>query len=241
MVKDPFEVLGVAADATLTQAEAAYRRLVQLFHPDRLQGLRQDVQAEAEQRLREVNEAMRVVRARFGRQPVYAPGHEPPPGPPPAPGGPGIPVRATRADPGSPAWVPSDSATDAEAKLYDVELRAVDGSPFHVAWGGRHAAALLAALRHAHRPDGPIRQVEWGTYEVVLDGAATRRLLSSVLSDNQWPDEKAVVVQAAAEVDARLPVPAGTAAAEAVRAVNLGTVLELLDDRRSYSVLADVY
>src|SRR5207248_10536574 len=80
-----------------------------------------------------------------------------------------------------PAPAPSDAATDAEGRVYDVELQDVDDSNFHLRWGGPHAAAVLAALRHAHRARGPIRQVEWGSYEAVLDGGAARRLLSSLL------------------------------------------------------------
>ena len=82
-----------------------------------------------------------------------------------------------------PAPAPSDGATYAEGRIYDVELHDLDDRSFHVRWGGEHAAAVLAALRHGHRARGPIRQVEWGSYEALLDGAAAKRLLTSVLSD----------------------------------------------------------
>jgi DnaJ like chaperone protein len=59
---DPFRVLGLEPDASLAEARAAYRRLAELYHPDRLRGLRQDVQAEGAQRMREVSGAMKAIR-----------------------------------------------------------------------------------------------------------------------------------------------------------------------------------
>jgi len=133
-----------------------------------------------------------------------------------------------------PAPVPSDAATYAEGRIYDVELHALDDANFHLRWGGEHAAAVLAALRHGHRLHGPIRQVEWGSYEAVLDGAATRRLLTSVLPDAGWHRQPVEIV--AHTGDRRLArVGPGSSV------VALATVLDLLDDRRQYSVLADVY
>ena len=132
--------------------------------------------------------------------------------------------------------IPSDAATDAEGRLYDVELHDVDDPSFHLRWGGRHAAATLSALRRGHRTSGPIRQLEWGSYEVVLDGAAARRLLGSVLSIEAWRHQPVEIVQH--------PRPSGR---QVVRAgaedstIGLGTALELLEDGRRYSVVADVY
>ena len=40
-------MLGLGPDATLAQARAAYRRLAELFHPDRLRGLRPEVPSAA--------------------------------------------------------------------------------------------------------------------------------------------------------------------------------------------------
>jgi hypothetical protein len=146
---------------------------------------------------------MRAVRKTFGR-PLRAPGHE---------------RQAER--PRS----PSDDATEALARDYDVVLRTAGDVTLKVRWSGRHAAATLAALRRGHRIDGVIHQVEWGCYEVELDGGAARRLLCSVLGDDDWRREPVEVVRG----DVR-----GSRLA-------LGDVLELLDDTRRYSVLADVY
>jgi hypothetical protein len=136
-----------------------------------------------------------------------------------------------------PAPGPSDAATDAEGRVYDVELQDVDDRSFHLRWGGAHAAAILAALRHAHRNRGPIRQVEWGSYEAVLDGAAARRLLSSVLPDQGWCRQPVEIVAHSGE--RRPAVVARVGPGNSV--IALATALELLEDGRRYSVLADVY
>lgn len=249
MTRDPYTILGIPRDATLAQARAAYRRLAELFHPDRLQGLRQEVQEEGAQRLREATEAMQAIRARLGR-PLVAPGHAHPKDPPgpqtqpraarrPASGDAASPVLRPPSGPDKRSWKPSDSATATEARLYDVDLRAVDGAAFHVRWTGRHAGAVLTALRHGHHVEGVINQVEWGCYQVILDGAATRRLLSSVLPGGGWESERVEVLELEAGPEAgRLP-----ARPEQVpgRAVPLSALVELLDDARWYSVLADVY
>ena len=133
-----------------------------------------------------------------------------------------------------PAPVPSDAATYAAGRIYDVELHDVDDKSFHLRWGGEHAAAVLAALRYGHRFRGPIRQVDWGSYEAVLDGAATRRLLMSVLPDTRWHRQPVEIVAHSGEVRPEL-------AAAGASVVALAKVLELLDDGRQYSVLADVY
>ena len=136
-----------------------------------------------------------------------------------------------------PAPAPSDAATDAEGRIYDVEIQDLDDRSFHLRWGGNHAAATLAALRHAHRNRGPIRQVEWGSYEAVLDGAAARRLLGSVLPDHGWYRQPVEIVAHSGE--RRPAVVARVGPGNSV--IALATALELLEDGRQYSVLADVY
>ncbi|MCU1451829.1 MAG: hypothetical protein JWP02_3999 [Acidimicrobiales bacterium] len=127
----------------------------------------------------------------------------------------------------APAGKPSDAATAAEGGLYDVELRALDDHTFHLRWHGRHAAALLGALRHVHLA-GPVRQVEWGTYEVVLDGESTERLLRKVLDDDTWRHEPVEVVDHGA-------------GAPRSDLIEMGTAVDLLDAGRYYSLVADVY
>ena len=67
---DPYLVLGVRADASDQEVRSAYRRLVQLHHPDHNDG-----SAESERRFEEVQEAyaqIRELRAR-GAQPRSGP------------------------------------------------------------------------------------------------------------------------------------------------------------------------
>lgn len=242
MGSDPFQVLGLGPDASLAEARAAYRRLAELFHPDRLRGMRPEVQAEGAQRMREATEAMRTIRDHYDR-PLVAPGRRGTPG-----------TRAsgtaqrTRAAAPAPAkerprtvrTPPSDAATEAMAHIYHVQLRCLDGPGLRVNWGGRHAAATLAALRHAHTIDGPIRQFEWGSYEWVLDGAATRRLLWHVLEGEEWRREPAEVDDLSADLRDRC-LPARRDSAGAGAAVELGSLLDVLDEARWYSVTAEAY
>jgi hypothetical protein len=158
-------------------------------------------------------------------------------------------VRRTRREPvevvpstgssGPPAPAPSDAATDAEGRIYDVEIHDVADRSFHLRWGGEHAAAVLAALRHAHRARGPIRQVEWGSYEAVLDGASARRLLCSVLADRGWQRQPVELVAHSGDLRPAIVQRVGRAARGSV--IALATAVELLEDDRQYSVVADVY
>jgi curved DNA-binding protein CbpA len=83
---DPYVVLGVRADASDEEIRSAYRRLVQLHHPDHNHG-----SAESERRFEEVQEAyaqVRKLRASGAR--AAAP---PPPPPPPSSSDPGLDAR----------------------------------------------------------------------------------------------------------------------------------------------------
>lgn len=63
MTRNPFEVLGLDDGATVEAAKAAYRRLAEIYHPDRYQSAREDVQAEAQERMRELNAAWDAIRS----------------------------------------------------------------------------------------------------------------------------------------------------------------------------------
>jgi DnaJ domain len=210
-VLDPYDVLGIAREATLEEAKAAYRRLAQLFHPDRLDDLPSAVQAEGTRRMREATDAIRAINARFGR-PLRAPGHQ------------------RSQDNWSPDnWSPDNS----EAKLYDAELESVDGPRFHARWSGQHAAAKLAAVQTAHRTKAAtVRQVEWGTYEIVLSGSEMRHFLEGVIADKS---ARATLVAADPQLQARLSVSGPSAP------VGLSAILTALEDRSHYSLVADPY
>jgi hypothetical protein len=215
MARDPVEVLGVARDATLAEVREAYRRTVELFHPDRLQGVREAVQAEAQRRLVEANEAMRAVQHAFGR--------------PLRPGG-----RATA----EPRLAPSDEATATEARLYDAQLRELDHDGAYVpgskvVFGGAAAEAVLTVLRHDFRRDGgPIRMVDWGSYCIELTGDEMRTFLTQVFGAELA--DRASSVRAIGD---RLPVPVEPARVP----VALADAVVHLRTHTRYSLTADVY
>ena len=89
MADDPYQVLGVARDATAEQVRRAYRRLAKQYHPDLNPG-----DKAAEERFKAVSGANEILsdperRARFDRGEIDASGQERPPpqgahsGPPP--------------------------------------------------------------------------------------------------------------------------------------------------------------
>ncbi len=222
-MQDPFAVLGIARDASLDEAKAAYRRLAMLFHPDRLQALRPAVREEGERRLREATQALREVQARFGR-PLRAAGH----GPPKRAG-----TRETRRE----ARAEVDVFVPMDARMYAAELSSIDEPRLMVRWGGRHAAAVLNVLKREHRiGDGPIHQIEWGAYAVRMPGADITRLLEWVLPEG-CRDTSAVVVAAEGALRDRL---AGTTAVPEPE-VPLRRVLSALDDDAEYSLVTDLY
>src|ERR1700682_4138641 len=56
-----YDLLGVPPEATAEQIRAAYRTLVQLFHPDRLAHLKPESRLFAEERLKALNRAYEVL------------------------------------------------------------------------------------------------------------------------------------------------------------------------------------
>lgn len=56
-----YDLLGVPPEASAEQIRAAYRTLVQLFHPDRLSHLKPESRAFAEERLKALNQAYEVL------------------------------------------------------------------------------------------------------------------------------------------------------------------------------------
>ena len=55
--RSPYDVLGVAPTATETEVTAAYRKLVHMYHPDKVAELAPEFREVAEQRMKEINAA----------------------------------------------------------------------------------------------------------------------------------------------------------------------------------------
>ncbi len=55
--KSPYDVLGVSSNASQVQIAAAYRRLVQQYHPDKVAGMAPEFRELAELRMKEINSA----------------------------------------------------------------------------------------------------------------------------------------------------------------------------------------
>lgn len=54
---DPYAVLGLRDDASDSEIERAYRRLIAQYHPDRLSGAADELRVQAEDKAREINAA----------------------------------------------------------------------------------------------------------------------------------------------------------------------------------------
>ncbi len=54
---DPYAVLGLRYDASDSEIERAYRRLIAQYHPDRLSGAADELRVQAEDKAREINAA----------------------------------------------------------------------------------------------------------------------------------------------------------------------------------------
>lgn len=80
----PHEVLGVAAGASPAEVNDAYRRLAEIYHPDRYATARPQVQQEAARKMRELNQARDALLAPPASS-TNQDGSHPPPPPPPRP------------------------------------------------------------------------------------------------------------------------------------------------------------
>ncbi|MGH9182882.1 MAG: J domain-containing protein [Acidimicrobiales bacterium] len=58
----PYEVLGVSPNATRAEVAAAYKTLVQIFHPDRYENSPKNVRLEADRRMKELTRAYNLAR-----------------------------------------------------------------------------------------------------------------------------------------------------------------------------------
>ena len=62
--KDPYRVLGIDSSATDEEVKRAYRKMAMKYHPDRVSGMSEEMQRNASEQMKEINEAYEVIKQR---------------------------------------------------------------------------------------------------------------------------------------------------------------------------------
>ena len=62
--KDPYRVLGIDSSATDEEVKKAYRRMAMKYHPDRVAGMSEELQRNAAEQMKEINQAYEVIKDR---------------------------------------------------------------------------------------------------------------------------------------------------------------------------------
>lgn len=60
--KDPYKVLGITKDATDDEVKKAYRKMAMKYHPDRVAGMGEEMQRNAAEQMKEINEAYEQIK-----------------------------------------------------------------------------------------------------------------------------------------------------------------------------------
>ena len=60
--KDPYRVLGIDSSATDEEVKRAYRRMAMKYHPDRVAGMGEEMQRNAAEQMKEINEAYEQIK-----------------------------------------------------------------------------------------------------------------------------------------------------------------------------------
>jgi hypothetical protein len=64
--KDPYAVLNIPRNATQDEVNAAYRKMAQMYHPDKVAGLAPEYHDIAETKMKDINAAYEQIRHRSG-------------------------------------------------------------------------------------------------------------------------------------------------------------------------------
>ncbi|MBR4773026.1 MAG: TerB family tellurite resistance protein [Bacteroidales bacterium] len=62
--KDPYRVLGIDSSATDDEVKKAYRRMAMKYHPDRVAGMSEEMQRNAAEQMKEINQAYETIKQR---------------------------------------------------------------------------------------------------------------------------------------------------------------------------------
>lgn len=62
--KDPYKVLGIDSSATDDDVKRAYRKMAMKYHPDRVAGMSEEMQRNAAEQMKEINEAYEQIKQR---------------------------------------------------------------------------------------------------------------------------------------------------------------------------------
>ena len=60
--KDPYKILGITKDATDDEVKKAYRKMALKYHPDRVAGMGEEMQRNAADQMKEINEAYELIK-----------------------------------------------------------------------------------------------------------------------------------------------------------------------------------
>ena len=66
--KDPYKILGISKDATDDEVKKAYRRMAMKYHPDRVAGMSEEMQRNAAEQMKEINEAYEQINKLKGKK-----------------------------------------------------------------------------------------------------------------------------------------------------------------------------
>lgn len=61
--RDPYKVLGITKEATDDEVKKAYRRMAMKYHPDRVAGMSEEMQRNAAEQMKEINEAYEQIKS----------------------------------------------------------------------------------------------------------------------------------------------------------------------------------
>jgi DnaJ like chaperone protein len=66
--KDPYKVLGITKDASDEEVKKAYRKMAMKYHPDRVAGMSEEMQRNAAEQMKEINEAYEQINKLKGKK-----------------------------------------------------------------------------------------------------------------------------------------------------------------------------